>query len=413
MTQTRIQSLKAFHVRIGLKKPIRHASFTRTQNDTLILRCELSDGSVGWGEGLPRPYVTGETIDSAIHQLETADLSAIGDCDFSDPIAVAHAISLWELRQWEPIDTDTPAERHSIPSVGCDPKKSGFGNSVRCALELAVLDAATRSAGTSLSCIIQDLAEPLGLKQLSGSVRYSGVITSSSGRIAQLRSAIKMRLFGFDAVKVKVGHPEICDPKLLARVRRMVGQKMDVRIDANEAWTPDIAAKQIHKLFPFGISCVEQPLADRHRSHLAELRREVDVPIMLDESLCSISDAVEAASTKSCDAFNIRLSKCGGIMNSLQLMKIAQANGLFVQLGCLVGETGILSAAARHFGCSVGPIRYFEGSYDRFLITDRLTHEDCTFGYGGLGKAIKGHGLGVTVHEADIHRMATRTLRCL
>lgn len=413
MSKTQIQSLHAFHVSIRLKKPIRHASHTRTQNDTLIIRCELSDGSVGWGEGLPRPYVTGETIDSAIHQLETSDFASISDCDFNDPLAVANAVSQWKLSQWNLSEwKHSFATTKVTESNGCDPEKTGFGNSVRCAVELAVLDAAARSVGVSLSRVIQDLAEPLGLKQVSGSVRYSGVVTSSAGRIAQLRSALKMKLFGFDAIKVKVGHPEICDRKLLARVRRFVGQKVDVRVDANEAWTADVAAKQIRKLMPFGISCVEQPLKDGDRAHLAALRREIDVPIMLDESLCSINDAHEAVSAESCEAFNIRLSKCGGITSSLQMMKVAKTNGLFVQLGCLVGETGILSAAARHFACSVGPIRYFEGSYDRFIVVDCLTREDCTFRYGGLGKAIDGHGLGITVNEADVHRLTVRKLRC-
>lgn len=404
MTQTRIQSLQAFHVGIRLKKPIRHASFSRTQNETLIIRCELTDGSVGWGEGLPRPYVTGETIDSAFSQLQTSDLQPITECSLNDPVAVANAVS-----QWHPNTTATQV----IKSDGCDPNKSGFGNSVRCALELAVLDASARSAGMSFGNVIQDMAEPLGLKQVSSSIRYSGVVTSSTGRIAQLRSAFKMRLFGFHAIKVKVGHPDICDRTLLARVRNMAGQKTDVRIDANEAWQPEEAIQQVRKLIPCGISCVEQPLADRDRADFAMLRGELDVPIMLDESLCCINDAKEAVSSKSCDAFNVRLSKCGGIVSSLQIMKIAKANEVFVQLGCLVGETGILSAAGRHFGCNVGPVRYHEGSYDRFVVTDRLTLEDCTFRYGGIGKTIEGKGLGVSVNEAQLARRTVKKLKCL
>lgn len=414
MTQTRIQSLHAFHVGIRLKKPIRHASYSRTLNDTLIVRCELSDGSVGWGEGLPRPYVTGETIDSAMRQLTGSNFDVLSDCDFSDPVAVVNAVS-----EWQPNATAAQGEKArseesaGMESGGCDPQKSGFGNSVRCALELAVLDASTRSVGVSVSHVIQTLAEPLGLKQVCSSLRYSGVVTSSAGRIAQLRSALKMRLFGFKAVKVKVGHPESCDRKLLARVRRIVGSKIDVRLDANEAWKPEDAAKNINELLPFDISCIEQPLADSDRSHLAALRRKVGVPIMLDESLCSIADANDAIATESCDAFNIRLSKCGGIANSLQIMKVAKANGVFVQLGCLVGETGILSAAGRHLACSVGPVRYFEGSYDRFVVADRLTNEDCTFGYGGNAPSIDGRGLGVIVDEAEVARLTVRKQQCL
>ena len=66
----RVAGLVAYHVKIPLKRPIRHASFTREENDALIVACRLDDGTEGWGEGLPREYVTGETIGSALQQLQ-------------------------------------------------------------------------------------------------------------------------------------------------------------------------------------------------------------------------------------------------------------------------------------------------------------------------------------------------------
>ena len=411
MTQTRIQSLHAFHVDIRLKKPIRHASFSRTQNDTLIVRCELTDGSVGWGEGLPRSYVTGETIDTAMCQLKNSCFEPLAECDLSDPVSVMNTVASWQLNT-DINQTDMPKAKAN-DSGSSDPERSGFGQSVRCAVELAALDASSRSVGISVQNVIQEFADPMGLKQDNPLVRYSGVMTSANRRIAQFRSALKMKLFGFAAVKVKVGHPETCDKKLLARIRRIVGRKINVRVDANEAWEPEAAAKRIRELLQYGISCVEQPIADRYRKNLTSLRQDVGVPIMLDESLCSVADAKEAVANQFCDSFNVRLSKCGGIFNSLKIIQIAHAAGLFVQLGCLVGETGILSAAGRHFACGVGPIRFYEGSYDRFVVKDRLTNEDCTFGYGGVGKSIQGHGLGITVNEAEVARSTVRKLKCL
>ena len=64
------------------------------------------------------------------------------------------------------------------------------------------------------------------------------------------------------------------------------------------------------------------------------------------------------------------------------------------------GESGILSAAGRHWACSVANIRYLEGSYDRHLFRQLLTNEDITFGYGGRAPAIDRPGLGVTVNES-------------
>lgn len=399
MTQTRIKSLHAFHLKIRLKKPVRHASYQRTVNDTLVVRCELTDGSIGWGESLPRPYVTGETIETAFSQLLNSNFESLADCDASSAVNVMKAVSQWH-----------PAADLSNKAA---PGNSGFGNSVRCAIELALLDAAARAADVSASHVIRELAEPLGLNRECSSVRYSGVITSSTSGIAQFRSALKMRIFGFESVKLKVGHPDICDRKLAARTRRIIGSKIDLRIDANEAWQPEEAELKIRELQPFGISCVEQPIPDTHRSYLPELRRDTNVPIMLDESVCSIADAQQAIKEQSCDAFNVRISKCGGILNCLQIIKLANANGLFYQLGCLVGETGILSAAGRHLACSILPARFYEGSYDRFVVRDRLTRQDLTFGYGGKASAIGGPGFGIDVSEADVAKLTQRTHRCL
>ena len=93
----KIRSLTAFEVPIRLRKPIRHASYSRTSNDTLIVRCELADGSVGWGEGLPRKYVTGESIESVWRHLTQTDFSQIADCELStakDAVAAIDALQL-------------------------------------------------------------------------------------------------------------------------------------------------------------------------------------------------------------------------------------------------------------------------------------------------------------------------------
>ena len=84
----------------------------------------------------------------------------------------------------------------------------------------------------------------------------------------------------------------------------------------------------------------------------------------------------------------------------------AQAAGIGYQLGCHPGESGILSAAGRHWAASVANIRHVEGSYDRHLFRRLLTNEDMTFGYGGRAPAIDKPGLGVTVNEAVLREQA-------
>jgi muconate cycloisomerase len=130
---------------------------------------------------------------------------------------------------------------------------------------------------------------------------------------------------------------------------------------------------------------------------------------MLDESLCGWPDGVAAIEKKTTDFFNVRLSKCGGLIPSLRLIALARRHGLGVQLGCHPGETAILSAAGRHVATRVGGIRYLEGSYDRHILRSNVTRDDLTFGYGGKAGPIAGPGLGVTIDPELLAAMTTET----
>ena len=89
----------------------------------------------------------------------------------------------------------------------------------------------------------------------------------------------------------------------------------------------------------------------------------------------------------------------------LRLAALAKSARLGYQLGCHPGESGILSAAGRHWASTVRDIRYREGSYDRFLLKELLTNEDITFGYGGRALALTRPGLGVTMNPTALARM--------
>jgi L-alanine-DL-glutamate epimerase-like enolase superfamily enzyme len=382
----KIVALTAYQVRIPLRRRIRHASHTRTETENLLIRCTLDDGSEGFGEGVPRDYVTGETIDSALALLRRSDLAAqCEEChDFEQ------AVSLAERLRLAPVAGD---ER------GCE------GNAARCAVELAILDAYGRHFGRALSDVVPLLAPEI--HQPQSHVRYSGAITTARG-LKTLTAAIIFRFFRFRQLKIKVGMEGYDDRRRLGMVRRWGGRKLDVRLDANEAWTPDNVVERIRALEPFGISAVEQPLPHADAAVLRDVRRHVGTPIMLDESLCSRVDAERAVEGQFCDLFNLRLSKCGGFIPSLRLAQFAKQHGLGCQLGCQVGETAVLSAAGRHFAASVAGLRYLEGSYDRHLVREALATEDLTFGWGGWAKALPGPGLGIALDPAALQRVTLR-----
>lgn len=399
----RLSRLTAYHVRIPLKHKVRHASHSREETDSLIVRCELDNGAVGWGEGLPRPYVTGETIDNVWSLLAESDLAKQLSSPFEN---LAQAMALMDRIKFKTTDCDCPfVER------GC------FGNSARCAVELSLLDATARSEGLPLSRVTELLPEAFAVRQpqisdlksqIKPQVRYSAAITAMSPWATTVR-AWKIRLYGFHQCKVKVGVEGVDDAELLRRIRSILSiSRVDLRIDANEAWTCENLESKLAPLLPFDITSLEQPVPHSQVGGLAKLRGRIGVPLMLDESLCSLADAHRAIESGACDLFNIRLSKCGGFVSSLRLAALAHQAGLGYQLGCQVGETGILSAAGRHFACSVANICYLEGSYDRHLVREPLTTQDLTFRRRGLAAALPGPGLGVEIDQAALQRVIVR-----
>ncbi len=379
-------------VDLPLRKKISHASHTRQASRNLLVCSRLADGTEGWGEGVPRPYVTGETPEGALAQLAETCWAEQLDCDCEN---WADVIGLCGRLQ---------------PAVLADDPRQCGANAHRCAVELSLLDAFGRLFGEPVSAVTHCFEPARPLRTSLAEVRYSGAVTADS-RSREMISALKMRVYGFAHCKVKVGMPATDEGARMRHLRRWLGPKMEVRIDANEAWEGTEAAARLESLLPYDICCVEQPVPHAQVESLAELRRQVPVPVMLDESLTSLVDGEAAIRQETCDLFNIRLSKCGGFLNSLRLAALAQAAGLGYQMGCHPGETGILSAAGRHFASSVRDIRYREGSYDHHLLGLLITDQDITFGYGGRAPALTGPGLGVTVHRGRLARCSVQRQR--
>ena len=268
-----------------------------------------------------------------------------------------------------------------VSRSGCSPRRlpkttAASSATPRAALELAVLDAFGRAFGEPLTRVTELVAPEL--YKFAPEVRYSGVIGNPRGWKKRLYPLV-YRLAGFKQVKLKVGIEGQDDVERTKTIRGWLGRKMDLRIDANEAWAPSTVAARVRELEPFGITSVEQPVRHEDVMCLADVRKQVRTPVMLDESLCGKIDAERAVKGGWCDLFNLRLSKCGGFIPSVRLAQLAKRHNLGYQLGCQVGETAILSAAGRHFATSVSDIRYLEGSYDRHLVWESLSVEDLTF----------------------------------
>ena len=175
-----------------------------------------------------------------------------------------------------------------------------------------------------------------------------------------------------------------------------------LRLDANGAWSLHSAIESLSRWAEQGISYVEQPLAEGDEQNLPDLKAHTPWRVIHDESLVTIEDARRLHQLGVADMFNIRISKCGGFIPALKLVQFCRQNQIEYTLGCMVGQTSILSAVERRFLECVPGVRFVESNYGGFLLRDDVARPRLRFGYGGRLKPITGPGWGVAVDENQL-----------
>lgn len=362
-------------ISIPLKMAVSHNLAKRVHAENVLVRAYDSDGRNGWGECCPRDYVTGETIETVYDNLQVEFLPAFKGRTFATFEEVVGALA--------------EAGREIRKDQQC----------AFCAVELAVLDLAGRHFGRSIVDAIGEV--------LTRSFAYSGVL-AASGVDAAKQMAARFAQFGFPAVKVKVGTDLKENVALVEAARAALGDDTPLRLDANGAWSADEAIVQLEHLRPLGLEAVEQPVAGEDFAGMVQVTAARIMDVVADESLCSAADAERLVREKGCDVFNIRISKCGGLINSMRIARMAFDAGLRCQLGAQVGETGILSAAGRHFASGCQELSWLEGSFDGLLLDHQVTQPDITIRPGGQADALSGPGLGVDVVPGAVDAVCAR-----
>ena len=357
---------------MGFQSPIKHNLATHEGSDNLVLRATTDVAVTGFGEGVPRTFVTGEVLSDSLAFLRQVLAPAILGRDFPSPQAL--------LQDMERFYQLVQAQRH--PAAFC-------------ALETALLDAAGRTWDMPVSQLIGP--------KLRTSLEYSAVIPlMTPDQMQHLFLLVKMNHMRF--IKLKVGTDT--DLETLRLAREALGDEVDIRVDANSAWTPSEAMARLREMEPYHISAVEQPVAKTDFAGLKQVSEAVRIPVIADESLCNEDDARRLIDLKACRIFNLRLSKCGGLVAATRIRRMAEAAGILCQLGCHVGETSILSAAGRQFALTVPHLSYVEGSFSPYLLVRDVVSQPVAFNGGGMAYELPGPGLGIEVLSNALDELA-------
>jgi muconate cycloisomerase len=377
----RVVRVEARLVELPFRFTFGHALAARSSTTNVVVSVTLDDGSVGWGEGVPREYVTGETPDTSLARV----------VDSYGPALIAHDLPM----------AGVPGGLRRLRDdlhAGQEPPAAAW-----CAVETALIDA----IGRSLDRPAADLLGPPRRPR----VRYGGVAPFASGP-AMIGMLLFCRVYGFRDVKLKLGRGEQKDLATARIARRVLGPGIELRADANCAWGVDEALRMAETLRPYGLTSYEQPIPADGWDGLARLTARLPEDIMVDESLCSVDDARRLAAARACSMFNVRVSKCGGPLAALEIVQIAREAGLRCQLGAQVGESGILTAAGRLVALLADPgFRHHEGADNLFLLHQDLTVENLTARPGGRGDMPTGPGLGLHIDPVRLEALTRRQAR--
>jgi len=395
-----VHRVSVFPLSIPLRGRVTHAASQRDHADPVVVAVELTNGIVGYGETVPRPYVTQETVESVVHGIQATFIPVL--IGFH-PQSFPEALEAIEALPWSDDVRLMPA--------------------ARAAVELALLDAVLRAYHRDMDAVVQWMGLPgFGSPGSIRHIRFSGVLASDelSRTVRQLRL---MYWGGLRDFKLKVGTPGDRDrlQAVLNYLRRPLAKgRATLRVDANGAWSKESAIEWLSATRDAPICAVEQPLP---RGREAELRHLVTAAragvtrgmnaaarvFVHDESLITFDDAQRLIQLGVADGFNIRISKCGGLLPSLRLAALARRENVRIQLGCMVGETSILSAAGLRFLEVCPGVTWAEGCFGSFLLSDDVGQKELRFGYAGRPPRLKAPGLGVAVDPRRVESLCPAT----
>ena len=353
--------LELYRLDIPFTTAFKHSSAVRTATQSVWVEAR-SDEVVGVGEGCPREYVTGESLASAqafFDDHRSAICHDVGSVD---------ALAAWAGDHAAIIDANPAAW---------------------CAVELAMLELFARRDDVPVERVVD--AAPA-----TGNFRYSAVV--GDGGPDMFRATVaRYRKMGFVDFKLKLSGDPVRDRDKIDTLRAQRDiESLSIRVDANNLW--DDAETAVRHLA--GLECsfvgIEEPLPANALDGMRTVSERTGAPIILDESFLRADQLAALAGDPERWIINVRVSKMGGLLRSLAIVRDARDAGISIVVGAQVGETSVLTRAglivARAAG---GALLAQEGAFGTHLLEADVAIPPLMFGPAGI-------------LNADAHALSTK-----
>lgn len=217
--------------------------------------------------------------------------------------------------------------------------ESGIPAPAAAALDIAYHDRLAREIGVGVYALY-------GLPRPTVKTTSYTISIDTPEKMARAASEIS----SYPILKVKLGAPgqEDVDEERI-RAIRAVRPDAKIRLDANAGWDAAGAIRLIRRLEKYDLELVEQPTAKDDFPGMGEVQRSVGVPVVADESVCSLAD-IDRLHAAGVTGINVKLMKCGGIAPAVAMIRRAKDLGMGVMLGCMVETSVGVTAMAQLIG---------------------------------------------------------------
>lgn len=314
-----IIQIELYKLLIPLKEPFVISLGTIHNAENIIVVIRVNNNLTGFGECSPFMTINGETQSTCflIGEMLAKKLKGKNALDIEDCMNVMD--------------------------------KTIYGNSsIKSAFDIALYDIASQHSGKPLYKFL-------------GGQKSKTLITDYTVSIGEPKkmadAALKIKNAGYSVIKVKLGENKDADIERIKTIRKAVGKKIPVRIDANQGWDANTAIKILETLRKYRIQFCEEPIPRWDFMNLSKVRKKSPIPIMADESCCDHHDAKRLIQLKACDMFNLKLGKSSGLFKAKKIIALAEKENMKMQVGGFM-ESKIAMTANAHLALSSKNILY-------------------------------------------------------
>lgn len=336
----------------------------------VLIKITADDGTVGWGESVPVPRWSYETLEASVSTIEGYLRPVILGMDPFDLEGI-HAAMNREIANGF--------------STGMPITKAG--------IDIALHDLIGHATGLNLAALWgRTTPDTLTLSWTLNPATLDDIDPLIDAGLAR----------GFENFNIKVAPDIAFDLALSRRVRERVPDGF-LWADANGGYTLDQALLAAPQLADAGVDVLEQPLRPNHITGYQELQRQGALPMPMDEGVVSPTDLLELIKLGCTDGIAMKPARCGGLVSARGQLKIVETAGLMF-LGSGLTDPDVSLAASLILYGAYG-LKYPAAlNGPQFLGTSIITEPFSNA--GGKTRIPKGPGLGITVDEDKLAALA-------